>query len=319
MADPNTRIAWIEWAKLLLGTTLVGMAGIILTYQIDRSRLSQEEFKLRGEYYERQLDRAIEADEGTRLFLADFLARFAPTEADRGRWQTYHGDLLKTRADLEKTTAEIELAAGELSEITRKTAEELSQDDRAEAERLAQAIAGKQRQQRIATAELRGLGGPSADTGPSAHQFRAGLLSQPRGIRNNNPVLVARDSWLGLMPRDQMTPAQLSEGEFAVFRTPAFGFRAGARIVQRQQSEAGKPISTKDQLFIWFGDHEARQTAAQRIARALGVAPEAPVDYSNADKLETFLTELAKFHNGVADLPYPPQVVAEGIRNSMRP
>lgn len=53
-----------------------------------------------------------------------------------------------------------------------------------------------------------------------------------RAARNNNPGnLDAHDSWLGLQPRDKMTPEQTAETRFAVFSAPKWGFRALGIIV----------------------------------------------------------------------------------------
>ncbi len=143
--------------------------------------------------------------------------------------------------------------------------------------------------------------------------YRSGHADQPRGIRNNNPVLVAKDSWLGLMSTQQMTFEQKNEQKFAVFLHPTYGFRAGAKVILRQQREAGKTISVNEQLNIWFGNTNTRKVAAKKISKALNVDPNSPIDLSNRENLITFLEELAKFHNNVTELPYSKSIVEEGI------
>lgn len=143
--------------------------------------------------------------------------------------------------------------------------------------------------------------------------YQAGQPDQPRGIRNNNPVLVAKDRWVGLMPRSEMSPSQLNEDKFAVFIHPSYGFRAGARVLLRQQREAGKPIPILDQLYIWFGNTSAQKIAAKRIADSLDVEAHSPIDLTDRYNLKVFLTELAKFHNGVDPLPYGNAIINEGL------
>ena len=52
-----------------------------------------------------------------------------------------------------------------------------------------------------------------------------------RSVRNNNPLNIRiGEKWQGLMPADQMTPEQAAEREFCVFKSPAYGFRAAAKL-----------------------------------------------------------------------------------------
>jgi len=53
-----------------------------------------------------------------------------------------------------------------------------------------------------------------------------------RAVRNNNPgnIVADGDKWQGLTPRGMMTPEQAAEAHFCVFATPAYGFRALAKI-----------------------------------------------------------------------------------------
>lgn len=55
----------------------------------------------------------------------------------------------------------------------------------------------------------------------------------PRPVRNNNPLDInSGPMWLGLMPESQMTQEQREETRFAVFKSPVWGFRAGAVLLR---------------------------------------------------------------------------------------
>ena len=77
------------------------------------------------------------------------------------------------------------------------------------------------------------------------------------------------------------------------------------------------PCSASEQLFIWFGDSEARDIAAKRIASELDKKSNDQIDFLELSNLRVFLVELAKFHNGVDELPYPSNFVTEGIALAM--
>ena len=306
---------WLDLFKVLLGTTLVGIVGVFLNHEINQAKTSQEEFRIRGDYYEKQLDKAMKGTYTERIFLADFLSRFAPTEFDRDQWREYHTYLSTLTQEVESGSIEIDKRVQKLAAITEKPEQELTDSEKTSAKELEKEIVEQQIIQRTKEAKLKGLS--EITVARISEFYDAGKLEQPRGIRNNNPVLVAMDKWLGLMPKEEMTPAQLAEKKYAVFKHPVYGFRAGARIVLRQQSEKGKPLSASEQLELWFGDSEARDVAANRIASELGKKSNVPIDFSQLSNLGVFLVELAKFHNGLDELPYPSNFVFEGIALAM--
>lgn len=302
---------WLDLFKVLIGTTLVGIVGVFLNHEINQAKTSQEEFRIRGDYYENQLDRALKGTLTERIFLADFLSRFAPTEFDRTQWLIYHTDLSTLQQEIINNRTEIDAEVQKLTVLTDKPEKDLTDSDKKDAKELEKIIAEQQIIQRTNEAKLKGLSEKIESN--IADHFNAGMLEQPRGIRNNNPVLVANDNWVGLMPKNEMTPSQLAESKFAVFKHPIYGFRAGARVVLRQQGEKGRFTSASEQLYIWFGDNDARDLAAKKIASELGKGPNDPIDFSESPNLRAFLVELAKFHNGLDELPYPPNFVTEGI------
>src|SRR4051812_38910947 len=64
-----------------------------------------------------------------------------------------------------------------------------------------------------------------------------------RGIINANPGNIDRGkpptAWLGLATPAEMTPEQKAEKRFAVFRSPEYGIRALAKLLQTYQSKHG--------------------------------------------------------------------------------
>jgi hypothetical protein len=313
--DTEKAKLWLDLFKVLLGTTLVGLVGVFLNHEINKAKTSQDEFRIRGEYYEKHLVRAMEGSPTNRIFLADFLSRFAPTEFDRTQWREYHTYLSNLPKKILRQSAEIEIEVQKLAAITEKPEMNLTDSEKVNAKELEKKIAEQQIIQRTNKAKLKGLSETTLST--LSESYDSGQLEQPRGIRNNNPVLVAKDKWIGLMPKDEMTPAQLAEKKYAVFKHPVYGFRAGARIVLRQQREKGRSLSVSEQLDIWFGSSEARDTAAKRIASTLDKKSDDPIDFSEPSNLSAFLIELAKFHNGLDELPYPSNFVSEGIALAM--
>lgn len=66
-------------------------------------------------------------------------------------------------------------------------------------------------------------------------------ISQIRAVRNNNPGNIRiGDSWMGLVPIENMTPEQKTEHAFCVFQSPVYGFRAMTKILQSYQEDFSK-------------------------------------------------------------------------------
>lgn len=74
----------------------------------------------------------------------------------------------------------------------------------------------------------------------------------PRAVRNNNPGNLDKagthtNHWQGLMPEDKMTPDQKMEPRFAVFESPAWGFRALIEVLKTYYEVHG--LRTIDQII----------------------------------------------------------------------
>lgn len=118
----------------------------------------------------------------------------------------------------------------------------------------------------------------------------------PRAVRNNNPGNVERGiKWIGLMPEDQMTPAQRSENRFAVFAHPKYGFRAMATIIltyaRKRRARDGSAIDTiGDVIARWAPPVENNTSAyAAKVAAAVGVKPDELVDLEDAAVMKPML------------------------------
>ena len=63
----------------------------------------------------------------------------------------------------------------------------------------------------------------------------------PRGIRNNNPLNIELgDQWQGLA-------ASQTDGRFAQFQAPEYGFRAAAKVLNTYQNKHG--LTTPRQMI----------------------------------------------------------------------
>lgn len=126
----------------------------------------------------------------------------------------------------------------------------------------------------------------------------------PRPVRNNNPGdLEAGANWLGLMPRNQMTPAQSAEPRFLVFQGPEFGFRALVILLRNYQREYG--LRTIDQL-VWRlappGENNSG-AYAQAISTRIGWPVAQPLNLELASTLGPLAKAIAVQEAGAWD-PY---------------
>lgn len=99
-----------------------------------------------------------------------------------------------------------------------------------------------------------------------------------RAVRNNNPGNInAGQPWQGLMPRSQMNAEQAAEHRFAVFETPAWGFRALVMILlsySKVFAKTGKVFCVASVISRWAPEFE-NNTAAYiaHVCQLTGFAP----------------------------------------------
>ncbi len=112
----------------------------------------------------------------------------------------------------------------------------------------------------------------------------------PRGIRNNNPGNIRRNSiaWQG------MQPAQ-NDDDFVQFISPQFGFRAMTRILR---SYNNRGINTVRDIISTYAPSTENHTEnyIKFVAEHLNVSPEAPL---NVDAVMFELIQaITQFENG---------------------
>jgi hypothetical protein len=121
------------------------------------------------------------------------------------------------------------------------------------------------------------------DTGAGAvatvSDYVGNLLSGPRGIRNNNPGNIRRNSiaWQGALSRADVEAAGNTwDPVFVQFDTPANGIRAIGHVLI---AYSNRGLSTVDTLIpTWSATDQAAYVA--NVAVALGVNPGDTIDVS---------------------------------------
>jgi hypothetical protein len=129
--------------------------------------------------------------------------------------------------------------------------------------------------------------------------------AMPRGFRNNNPgnIRISPSSiWRGLADPGDKTNFQLREKSFCVFREPEWGLRAVAILLRKYKTEYGLDTPRKI-ISRWApaSDNNDVGSYAQQLAKALGIAPDDPVDATEDADLIKMMRAIARHENG--DLP----------------
>lgn len=126
-----------------------------------------------------------------------------------------------------------------------------------------------------------------------------GGAQAPRAVRNNNPGnLDAGDHWQGLMPRSQMSAAQMLESRFAVFASPRWGFRA-LGIILRNYERLYADNTVREIISRWAPAKE-NDTAAyiRAVCDAIGREPDAIVDVHDPAMLKGLARAIACHESG---------------------
>lgn len=125
-----------------------------------------------------------------------------------------------------------------------------------------------------------------------------------RGLRNNNPGNIRRspESWQGLSPEQ-------SDDAFFSFVSPEYGIRAMARILTNYSTNYGLD-TVRGLISRWAPAHEnPTDTYVTNVARALGVAPDAPLNVQVS--LPRLIPAIIKQENGLQ--PYNASTITRGI------
>lgn len=120
-----------------------------------------------------------------------------------------------------------------------------------------------------------------------------------RALRNNNPGNLNKGQpWQGLAHQSEMTPDQAKEDRFAVFRTPAYGFRALCKTLLTYQITHG--LNTVEKIIHRWAPMFENNTSGyvQRVAQAIGKGPHDIVDLKDPVILAGFAKAIATVESG---------------------
>lgn len=149
-------------------------------------------------------------------------------------------------------------------------------------------------------------------------------MKLPRGIRMNNPGNIRiGDKWQGLMPPDQMSPAQKREKEFCVFAEPKWGIRALCRLLIAYKDK--HKLDTVAKIINRWAPPKGKsptkgaytQNTAGYIAHVCaltGFGPDETIDVYRFDVMRPLVSAIMKHENGIKELPYDDVTMNEGIR-----
>lgn len=133
-------------------------------------------------------------------------------------------------------------------------------------------------------------------------------MTQPRGIRNNNPGNIRwGQNWQGLKENGKE-----QDSSFCVFQSPEYGIRALAKLLRNYQSLYG--LNTSRKIIGRYAPPNENQTQAyiQSVAQQLGIQPDSIVDLNEETTLLIFIKAIIRFENGIQ--PYDTDTLLRGIR-----
>ena len=128
-----------------------------------------------------------------------------------------------------------------------------------------------------------------------------------RGVRNNNPGNIDRNhiKWQG------MAPDQSSDKRFIVFKTPAYGIRALAVVLQTYQS-THHLYTIRGIINRWAPPRENDTTSyVQLVAKKCGVTPEGHINVLNDGIMFKLVKAIIEHENGYQ--PYSDPVILHGL------
>lgn len=119
----------------------------------------------------------------------------------------------------------------------------------------------------------------------------------PRSVRNNNP------GNLEASPYTQKMPGYVgSDGRFAIFDTPESGFNAMGSLLQSYGNRGFNTVSSILNRYSPQSDptNKAGSTSnyVNVVAKAVGVDPNAPLDFSNQSVMDKLIRSMTKVEAG---------------------
>lgn len=138
------------------------------------------------------------------------------------------------------------------------------------------------------------------------------MANPPRGVRDNNPGNIDRGQpWLGLAAKAEMTAAQKAETRFCVFRSPEYGIRALAKLLQTYQSKHG--LKTVRAIINRWAPPSENVTSAYvaAVAKAVGVGADDPIDVRHYATVAAMVAAIIAHEN--SGFRYPESTVRQGL------
>lgn len=125
----------------------------------------------------------------------------------------------------------------------------------------------------------------------------------PRGIRNNNPLNIrVGNVWLGEVPHP-------TDNAFEQFCTMEYGIRAAFIILRRYIRRYGNN-TIRSIISTWAPETENKtETYITTVATAIGIDPDAPIDYADVDTMVKLVAAMAKVECGQ---PIPEEKIRKG-------
>ncbi|WP_299695638.1 virion protein [uncultured Vibrio sp.] len=113
----------------------------------------------------------------------------------------------------------------------------------------------------------------------------------PRGVRNNNPVNIeynAVNDWEG---------QRGSDGRFVIFTNPAFGFRAGARVLRSYHRQGYRTLS---QMINRFAPSHENDTSNYviNVSKWTDIDANEMVDVTTSEQLAVLLHAMSRMEVG---------------------
>lgn len=125
--------------------------------------------------------------------------------------------------------------------------------------------------------------------------YMAYKATLPRGVRNNNPLNIRESE--GDKTQWEGEALLNSDKSFEEFKNPAYGFRAGARIL-RNYSKQGFTTLTEI-INRWAPSHENdTNNYINQVSSWTGIAPVQVVDVNNNDELASLMLAMSRMEVG---------------------
>lgn len=132
----------------------------------------------------------------------------------------------------------------------------------------------------------------------------AGDMSQPRGLRNNNPLNIEAGAFTKSMPG-----YKASDGRFAVFESPEQGIAAADALLMRYGMQGRNTPAKIIEKWAPAGDGNDVAAYAGSVAKALGIGPNDPIPMEDPATRRRLIDAMSAVENGKRG---PTQMVKAG-------